>query len=366
MCVPVSRVARVLLLIGASLLALGAPIGVRAEGLAAPDLTPPLPAGLAYVTGSALSTPKVWAARPGGREAKRLGAGQEPLLAPSGRAVAVTAFSPGLQEQGPAVVIYSTVGGTPSSYLSLATATAQPLAWSPDSRYLAVALQSTSPSGEAGSGLAVIDTDTGVVATIASGAVHGASFAPDGSDRIVYALARSLALAAPVNLYIAQPDGSGTRALTSDGRSLYPLWGPRYIAYDRERRRSEAPEYQIWLIAPSGGGTRRLTHVGVDPLVWGLVPLAFSGSGGRLLAEFGGQDTSEAWTVLVASGRARRILVRGQPVMAAGISRDGRTLLIDEGALGDPPSDGRIASIPFSGGAAKLLIGHGSQASWNG
>ncbi len=212
----------------------------------------------------------------------------------------------------------------------------------------------------------MIDTSTGTVETIANGPVFGASFAPDGSDRIVYGLGRSLALSAPVNLYVSGPEGAGVRALTSNGRSLYPLWGPHFIAYDRERLRSEAPEYQIWLIAAGGGGTRRLSNVGVDPLVSGLVPIGFSSSGSRLLAEFGGQDTSEAWTVLLPSGRARRILIHGEPVMAAGISRDGRTVLVDEGQLGEPPSEERIASVPFAGGAARVLIGHGAEASWNG
>jgi hypothetical protein len=52
--------------------------------------------------------------------------------------------------------------------------------------------------------------------------------------------------------------------------------------------------------------------------------------------------------------------------MAAGLSRDGRTVLIDEQALQGPASDGRVARIPFAGGHAKVLIAHGSQASWNG
>ena len=293
-----------------------------------------------------------------GRGQRRLGAGDEPLLAPDGQSVAASVFgNGGDSEQGPALALYSTSGAAALRYLNLATATAAPLAWSPDSRYLAVALRSTSLSDPAaGSGLAVLDTATGTLTTIAHGSVSGASFAPDGSDRIAYALASSELLSAAVNVYISGPEGSGTRALTGNGRSLNPLWGPHYIAYDRERLRSEAPEYQIWLIAPTGGGTRRLTHVGVDPLVSGLAPLAFSHSGSRLLAEFGGQDTSEAWTVLVASGRARRILVHGEPVMAAGISSDGRTLLIDENALGDPPSNGRVATIPFAGGRSQVLV----------
>ncbi len=36
------------------------------------------------------------------------------------------------------------------------------------------------------SGLGILDTTTGSLRTIASGIVYGASFAPDGSDRIVF------------------------------------------------------------------------------------------------------------------------------------------------------------------------------------
>jgi hypothetical protein len=34
-----------------------------------------------------------------------------------------------------------------------------------------------------------------------------------------------------VNVFVAQADGSGTHAITHDGRSLYPQWGPTQIAF---------------------------------------------------------------------------------------------------------------------------------------
>jgi hypothetical protein len=217
------------------------------------------------------------------------------------------------------------------------------------------------------SALTVIDTSTGVAVVIARGQINGASFAPDGSDRIAFGRSASASLSASTNVFLSAPDGSGLRSLTRDGHSLNPVWGPRYIAYDRERpRRQDAPVFQIWLISPAGGGTRRVSNLHVRSLVSGLVPIAFSGDGSRLLCEFEGQDTSEAWTLLVPSGRARRLSARGQPVIGAGISRDGRTVLIDENALEGPASDGRVASIPFIGGRSRILVAHGSQASWNG
>jgi len=327
-------------------------------------------ARIAYVTGTERSPfPVVWVANGAGQEPQRLGPGNEPLMAPNGHSVAASLLGGPNNEAGPALAIYSTIGARTVEYFNLQTSTAAALAWSPDSRYLAVFLQSNSISEAAQrSGLEVIDTATGAVSEIAAGEIYGASFAPGASDRIVFARARSQLQSAAVNLYESGPTGSGLKRLTSDGHSLYPVWGPRYIAYDHQRLRGndEAPEYQIWLHSPSGSGTRRLTRVNVAPLLVGLVPLGFSADGGRLLTELGGEDTSEAWTVRVPSGRAHRITVSGRPVVGAGISPSGGTLLIDEGFFEDPPSSSRVASIPFGGGRSKVLIGHGAQASWNG
>jgi hypothetical protein len=338
---------------------------------AAPDLTPEAPAKtrLAYVTETARSPARVWIAAAGGEEAKLLGPGDEPLIAPDGLLVAASLFGTGAGvASGPALAVYAPFGGPARhDYLSLANVIATPLAWSADSRYLAISFQETSIGGHGRSGLAVIDTDSDTLDKIAYGQIFGASFAPDAGDRIAYARAPSLSPGAPVNVFVSGPEGSGTRALTHDGRSLNPLWGPRYIAYDHEQLRAgEASEYQIWLASPARPALRRLTGVPVDPLASGLVPLAFSGDGTRLLAEFEGEDRSEAWTVRVAGARARRLIVRGHSVVGAGISRNGATVLVDEGSFEQPPSHGRIAGVAFSGGRSTVLVAHGAQASWNG
>jgi hypothetical protein len=340
--------------------------GVAAEVVV--DLNPE-PPRLAYLTETATSTPKVWVAMADGSDPKLLGPGQQPLLSPDGAAVAVSLFgiAPGPEEHGPAIGIYPASGAPIADYMSLETATSTPLAWSPDSRYLAVYRQSNEVTNiAAGSGLDVIDTQTGTVTSIAEGAIYGASFARDGSDRLVYALAHSLSPSAATNLYVSEADGDGTHPITSDGRSLDPVWGPTYIAYDRERMRHLSPEYQIWLATPTGVRVRKLTHITVGPLVQGLVPLAFSASASRLLAEFEGEDTSNAYAVSVASGHARAVTVRGQSVQAAGISSDGGTLLLDAGSFEQPASHGSIVAEPFAGGHATVLVAHGSQASWNG
>lgn len=351
--------------------AAAAPAVALAPAPAPGPVQPPAPAPvrIAYNTGNAHTLlPSVWVADADGQERKELGPGIAPLVSPNGQLVASDLLSVDPNpEAGPSIAIYSTAGAPVAKYLSVATGTAAPLAWSPDSRYLAVSVQSNALKDIAPrSSLVVIDTVTGAVHTITNGSISGASFAPDGTDRIVYSRALSLSVNAGVNLYVSGPEGAGITRLTNDGRSLNPLWGPHYIAYDRERPRHESPEYQLWLRSPAGGAPKKLTNVSVAPLLAGLVPIAFSADGTSLVAEFVGEDTSEAWTVRVPSGRAHRIIVHGKPVVAAGISRDGLWVLVDELSFENAPSFGRVAEIPFTGGPSKVLIPHGAQASWNG
>lgn len=325
---------------------------------------------LAYVAGGATSPSTVWSSNLDGSAPQQLGPGSGPLLSPDGTMVAASLFgSLAGVEASPEIVLYSTVGAAARKYPSPANATAQPLAFSPDSRYLAIDVESGAVRNAARqSSLEVLDTISGVITVVAHGQIYGASFAPDGSDRLAYGRANSTSFSAPVNLFTTTPDGSGTVQVTRDGRSLYPVWGARFLAYDRERlRRNDAPVFQIWLrVMRPGGVLRRLTSLRVASLVSGLVPIAFSAAGTRLLGEFEGQDTSEAW-VLSTSGRsAHRLSSHGRSVLAAGVSADGNSVLIDEGGFEEPPSAGRIASKPFAGGPATVLIAHGSQASWNG
>ena len=350
-----------------SALAVAAVAAPGLAGGAASEVLIAIPERIAYVTSSeAQPQPKVWSAFADGSAPLQLGPGSGPLISPDGALVAAGLFGAGV-ESGPSLALYPAAGGAAVRSGDLAKQTATPLAWSPDSRYLAVALQSTAGRNVArGSGLGVFDVTTGTLRTIASGIVDGASFAPDGTDRVVFGRSKVENLPAPVDLYIAAPSGSGLHRLSSDGRSLNPVWGPRYIAYDRERlRRGEAPVYEIWL-RRAAGGPRRLTGIRVRSLVSGLVPLGFSQSGTRLLAEFVGQDTSEAWTVQVPSGRSRPVRIAGRPVVGGAISRDGSQLLVYAGGVEGPADGDSIFTLPFGGGgSAKLLRAHAAQPSWN-
>jgi hypothetical protein len=311
---------------------------------------------LGFETG--VSTSYVWLASASGSGARRLGQGQEPLVSPSGGLVAAALDD----STGPALVIYGDAGG-PHRFLNVAKAFTVPLAWSPDSRYLLVQLSATNVSGK-GSGLALLDTQNWTVRTVATGQIWGASFNPSGSGEFIYGRSSSQLGTAAANLYEAPASGGAARLLTHDGNSLNPVWTAKGIVYDHETRRGiNFPEYQLWL--RTGSHARQLTHVAVNPLVAGLVPVAADRSGNRLIASFEGQDTGYAVAVQISPLKVRDIAVGKQYVTAGGISADGKTLLLNVGSFEQTPSHGTIDSQPFGGGHATVLTKGAEGASWN-
>lgn len=312
-----------------------------------------VPSKLAYVTGVAGTHPQVHAANADGSGAIGLGAGVDALISPDGATVAiVTPY----RRSGTSLVVRPAGGGAARTLVSTGNSIG-PLVWSPDSTRLAVVVNTKR--------LVAIDVATGASHTVARGQIQGASFSPDGSQ-IAYSRSRSARLLAPVNVFVADADGSSARAITHDGRSLYPLWGPTWIAYTHERlRRADAPVYQLRVMRSDGSGVRQLTHLRIPRLLSGLTATAWSSDGSRLLAEYGGQDTSEAWTVDVASGRARDLTGRFDGVIGANLSPDGSTVLVQRGYFDDPRHQS-VATIPFVGGRATVLVRHGSEPSWGG
>lgn len=327
---------------------------VLALALAAPGaVQAAAPAKLAYVTGLAGTHPQVHVADADGSGALALGAGVDALISPDGRSVAiVTPYD----RRGTSLVVRPAGGGAARTLVS-ASDSIGPMTWSPDGALLAVVVNTTR--------LVAIDVASGARHTLARGQIQGASFSPD-SARIAYARSRSARLLAPVNVFVAQADGSGAHAITHDGRSLYPLWGPSQIAFTHERlRRADAPVYQLRVMRPDGSRVRRLTHLRIPRLLSGLTATDWSADGSRLLAEYGGQDTSEAWTVDVASGRAHDLTRRFDGVIGAALSADGRTVLVQRGYFDDPAHQS-VATIPFGGGRPTVLVRHGSAPSWGG
>ena len=317
---------------------------------------------IAYVSGARPALAQVWLAGPDGKGAERLGEGNRPSLSPNGEIVAASSDS----QSGHALTLFSSDGSQIASFFDASLQTATAASWSPDSRYLAVVLSSTDPASNATSGLAVIDTENKSSRVLVHGSIYGASFAPDGSRRIAYGWAPTQALYAPVDLHLIAVSGTRDVPLTSDGRSLYPVWGRTALAFVRERlRKRAAPAYQVWLMAADGSGAHPVTTIHPPPLEDGLVPIAFSADGSRLLAEYQGANTSRAWTIDLATRSALELRQDGHTVSGAGISRDGTQLLVDRGGYLNPPDHGAVETVKFTDGSARTLISHGSNPSWN-
>jgi Tol biopolymer transport system component len=334
---------------------------LAAAVLAGPtSAAPSTSVGLAYLTGN--QTLQVGVAGPTGAGAHTVGMGGEPLLSPNGQLLAASTNSP----NGPALLIYSTTSGTVlEKFLNINKQAGTPLSWSGDSRFLAVAVTDTTATRGLGtSHLAVLDTMTGTLTSIAPGMTEGASFNPSGA-RLVYAVVPSFKLGAPVNLFTVNADGTQNKQITHNGRSLNPVWGSQGIVFDRERLRgkSAAPAYQIYEMR--GSRQVQITHTKPPPLQSGLVPMAVSADGTKLQAEFEGEDTSEAWTVDLSTKRAIQIKVGRQSVEGWGISRDGKRVLVSIGGFEAPPRAGMVATVPFGGGRPTVLVKHANNPSWN-
>jgi hypothetical protein len=119
---------------------------------------------------------------------------------------------------------------------------------------------------------------------------------------------------------------------------------------------------------PDGSGARQLTRQRAPFLVSGPSPLAWSASGAQLLAEFGGQDTSYGEGVDPSTG-AVHTLTRNKSIAfqleAVGISHDGSTILATTGGY-EPGPRHNVVSVPFAGGAPKVLVRNAFAPSWNG
>ena len=317
---------------------------------------------IAYVT---YPSETVWTSTLSGAERVNLGAGGSPLVAPNGMLLALVPQGARVTPFEGAALELLTGGGAAGAQAGEAgVQELQPLAFSPDSRYLAVSISTFDSQGVAvPTGVGVLETATGTLTTIAKGVSTGASFNPNGSDELVYGTASSQQLSARANLFIWSP-GGGSHQITTDGRSLRPVWGPRYIAYAHERmRRLWGPVTQIWLRTLTAPG-RALTHLPVNELQGGVFPVAFSQSGARLLGNFGGEDLDETWVFDLPSGRARRLGVHRDTLVApVGISADGSTVMVDATlGAGSPES---VYTEPATGGAPRLIVAHATEASWS-
>jgi hypothetical protein len=320
-------------------------------------------AGLAYTTGGTTTFPVVWAADANGSHAQRLGPGTLPALSPNGAMVAAnTGAGAGAS---PALAIYSTTGGPKHTFFNVNQVGTGALAWSPDSRYLAVALQDTTATKRVGhSAVMIIDTATWTATKVTSGVVQGLSFAPSTPDTLVYGRSSSQIFGSTTNLFTVPAAGGSPTQLTTDGHSYFPVWGKRGIAYDEVQYvKNQAPAYSIYLL--NHGHKTQITHMKVNQLQDGLMPIAVSADGRHLLASFVGEDTDNAVTVDLVTHKQYDLNVKGVPPVGYAISRDGKRVLISVGGFQNPPVDGTVEWIPFAGGKPTVLQKHADQPSWN-
>jgi Tol biopolymer transport system component len=305
------------------------------------------PALMTYITALDKPAPQVWVSGIGGGSATDLGPASSALISPNGSEVAAIAIQKEQAAKDWTLSLYSTAGGGPVTIVQ-SVQFMQLLAWSPDSKLILVEI------GASPAQLRVVDAATDQAATIATGLIAGASFAPDGSDRVVYARA-----------------AANTRQLTHDGLSEFPLWGSTGIVYSHETVRPKIayPALQLWLISPTGKGQRQLTDTPVAANVEGLTPIAFSANGKHLLANFigpQGSDHAEAYAVDLSGPKPsppRDVTGQGNGDIGDAISSDGNTILLTDGIAGNATPS--VETVPWAGGKPTPVIRQGAYASWD-
>jgi dipeptidyl aminopeptidase/acylaminoacyl peptidase len=286
----------------------------------------------------------IWRARPDGTHRVRLVEGRNPQLAPNGRVVAY-ARSP--RE----LFVVPISGGKPRLLrrvrghdFSIAG-----FAWSPTSRQIVTA-EDTS--------LVLVDVETGRARTLATSprprlvGVGDPSFSPDGGKIAFDRFDQTGGDLELVDIRTAR-----VRKLTSDHRSMVPVWGPRGIAFNRG---GAIRGGDVWLLDPNGRKLRRLTHTQA-----GIYPAAWSADGKRLLAANPATHNGRLWAVDVRSGRARDLTGWVGDLFPQGLSRDGKTILAAIGCGGLVSPYGVVETLPFAGGRAHVIVKGPCRASWN-
>ncbi len=342
-------------------------IVVLAAFLAAPALAH---ATLAFVRGPL--KPQVWVANDNGKRAHELLAGSNPRVSPDGQIVALLRQGTGRRAQ-PELVLAPADGSAPPSVLVKGWRNPYVFAWSPDSGSVVAVL-----GPELGKQrLVLIDTEDGSQRTIARGFFNGVSFDPEGGA-LVYGQAPSEKYPPRSDVYrfdVPPPGAVFVKAptpvrLTRDQRSTNPLWGPNgrivFVKQLAAKQRKYGPKNELYLMNTAGKQVRRLTHTQVNPLAVGLTPTAWSSSGNRLLAEFGGQDITYAVTVNPKTGAQRPLLkATERGFLGTALSANGRLVLGKTGGF-EPGPGGNVAVVPYGGGEPRVLAKNAFEPSWGG
>ncbi|HSK51038.1 MAG TPA: hypothetical protein VK889_11175 [Solirubrobacterales bacterium] len=307
--------------------------------------------------------PVVWAAGDDGTKARPIAKGTYPRVSPDGNSVVYYRIRKSTNYRQEMVL--SKIDGTGKPKVMLPR-WSEPFSfdWSPDSSTIVAV---TGP--ELGKKrLVSIDVASGKQKTIARGYFSGVSFDWD-ENQIAYGKANSERYPPKVNVFTTHLERGTTERLTSDKRSLYPLWGPKdrivFVKLLGGKKRRYGPKNDLFLMNEEGEVERRITNTKVGPLLAGLTPTAWSEDGDRLLAEFGGQDTSYAVTVDPLTGAERPLTKKRETgLVGADLSMDGSTVLGSIGGF-EPGPGHKVVAIPYTGGKPKVLAKNASEPDWS-
>jgi Tol biopolymer transport system component len=324
--------------------------------ISAASLAAVAPAGATIVFEKSPFRPTVWAAADDGSARLQLAEGELPRISPDGTTVAYETPYRGYTR--PTLRVIPVTGGESRVLLKPVW---YRFAFSPDSKTIAAVT-----GKEVGrKRLVLIDVASGRVRTIAHGQFSGFGFSPDGTT-LVFARALKDSYPPRSDLLVVPVAGGLPTVLTTNHRSVDPVWGAPGIAFVRLRkptRRGDAFKQDIYLLDPATRLARRVTTTKVPFLLSGLDPVAWSADGTRLLAEFGGQDTSYAETVDPATGIVRRAGRRADGIVGYDLSADGTTILATTGGY-DPGDPHDVVTIPYTGGTPTFLVKSAFSPDW--
>lgn len=300
--------------------------------------------------------PAVYTAADDGSNRVKLADGELPKISPDGAAVAYE--TPYRGTTRPTLRVIPAGGGDSRRLLNPVW---YRYVWSPDSRTIAAVT-----GKEAGrKTLVLVDVASGAVRAVARGHFAGLGFSPDGAT-LVFARALKDSYPPRSDVFVAPVAGGPATALTSDHRSVDPVWGAPGIAFVKLRRPSrkgDAYKQDIYLLDPATKAVRRVTSTNAPFLLSGLDPVAWSADGTRLLAEFGGQDASYTQTVDPATGVVRNVGRLRAGIVGWDLSADGSTILATTGGY-DPTDRHDVVTVPYDGGAPTTLIVDGFSPDW--
>jgi Tol biopolymer transport system component len=351
---PKSKGSRLVVLASAVVLLLAFPAAAQAT-LAYVEIRPP--EGRANSVHAGL--PAVVIAADDGSASRRVGHGSSPHVSPDGRAVAFLHEGPGHAQE---LQIATTSGGPPKTLMG-GLREAFYLEFSPNSEQI---LAERGP--EIGKRkLVLITVASGAQKVLASGYFYGFGFDPEGKQ-VVYTKANSEKYPPKTDVFRVSAAGGPAVALTKDHASEYPLWGPTgkivFVKLLDASKRKYGPKNELYLMNEKAGQVKRLTHTAVDPLLQGLFPTAWSGNGKRILAQFGGQDTSYAVGVNAQTGAQKPVIeATEEGLVGSAISFNGQTVFGYEGGF-DPGNPHNVVSV--TGGKTKVLVRNATEPSFGG